>query len=71
MADIVRRIKKEGQITSTADYQVRRLHDMGYSSDEIETRLKRALNASYGDIWKLYDDVVEQEYTRNKKISNR
>lgn len=68
MADIVRRIRKEGQITSTADYQVGKLVELGYSSDEIESQLKKALNASYGDIWKLYDDIVEQEYTRNKAI---
>ena len=68
MLDIVRRIKKEGQITSTADYQLGKLAELGYSSDEIETELRKALNASYGDIWKLYDDVVEQEYTRNKTI---
>lgn len=68
MLDIVRRIKKEGQITSTADYQIGKLSELGYSSDEIESGLKKALNASYGDIWKLYDDVVEQEYTRNKTI---
>lgn len=68
MADIVRRIKKEGQITSTADYQLGKIADLGYSSDEIESSLKKALNASYGDIWDLYDDVVDQEYTRNKTM---
>lgn len=68
MLDIVRRIKKEGEITSTADYQIGQLTNLGYSSDEIESRLKKTLNASHGDIWKLYDDVVEQEYTRNKTI---
>ena len=68
MLDIVRRIKKEGQITSTADYQLNRLTDLGYSSDELESSLKKALKASYSDIWGLYDDIVENEYTRNKTI---
>ena len=68
MLDIVRRIKKEDQITSTADYQLNRLTDLGYSSDELESSLKKALKASYSDIWGLYDDIVENEYTRNKTI---
>lgn len=68
MDDIVRRIRKESEITSSADYQTGKLVELGYSSDEIETRLKTALNASYGDIWKLYDEVVEREYTRNKTV---
>ena len=69
MADIVRRIKKTGDITSTADYQIERLHDMfGFSSEEIETSIKEALNASYPEIFELYDRVIDEEYTRNKDI---
>lgn len=69
MADIVRRIKKTGDITSTADYQIERLYDMfGFSSEEIEASIKEALNASYPEMFELYDRVVDEEYTRNKDI---
>ena len=69
MADIVRRIKKTGDITSTADYQIERLYDMfGFSSEELEASIKEMLNASYPEMFELYDRVVEEEYTRNKTI---
>ena len=34
--DIVRRIKKTGEITSTADWQINRLRIIGYSTEDIE-----------------------------------
>ena len=66
--DIVRRIKKNGKITSTADYQINRLVEMGKSSEEIERILKEALNATWPEMFKLYDDIAEWEYVRNKDI---
>lgn len=69
MADIVRRIKKTGDITSTADYQIERLYDMfSFSSEEIEASIKEALNASYPEMFELYDRIIDEEYTRNKAI---
>lgn len=69
MADIIRRIKKAGEITSTADYQAWRLYDLlGFSSEEIEGSIKETLGASYPEIFELYDRVVDEEYTRNKTI---
>lgn len=35
MEDVIRRIKKTGQITSTADYQINRLIEMGKTSEEV------------------------------------
>ncbi len=68
MEDIVRRIQKAGEITSTADYQINRLRMLGYSSEDIEKEIKRALNASYPQMFELYDQVIDKEYTRNKDI---
>lgn len=68
MEDIVRRIQKAGKITSTADYQINRLMILGYSSADIEKMLKEALNASYPEIFELYDKVIDWEYVRNKDI---
>lgn len=68
LSDIVRRIKKNGKITSTADYQINRLVEMGKSTAEIEQRIKEALNATYPEMYKLYDDVANWEYVRNKDI---
>ena len=66
--DIVRRIQKNGKITSTADYQINRLVELGRSTEEIEQILKEALNATYPEMYKLYDDVANWEYVRNKDI---
>lgn len=66
--DIVRRIKKAGKITSTADYQINRLVEMGKSTEEVEHILKEALNATYPEMFKLYDDIAEWQYVRDKDI---
>ena len=64
-ADIVRRIKKAGEITSTADYQINKLLLLGNSTEFIEKELKDLLNASYPEIWALYDKVCDWESVRN------
>ena len=66
--DIVRRIKKTDDITSTADWQINKLVELGYSSADIEEAIKKATKATYPDMFELYDKTIEQEYTRNKKI---
>ena len=68
MEDIVRRIKKTGEITSTADWQINRLRILGNSSEDIEKMIKEALNASYPEMFELYDRVIDWEYVRNKDI---
>lgn len=69
MADIVRRIKKTGDITSTADWQINKLRELtGFSTEEIEASVMKALNASYPEMFELYDRAVEAEYTRNRAI---
>ena len=40
-ADVVRRIKKTGEITSTADYQINKLLILGNSTEFIEQELKQ------------------------------
>lgn len=68
MEDIVRRIKKTGEITSTADWQINRLKILGYSSEDIENAIKDTLNASYPEMFELYDKIVEREYVRDKDV---
>lgn len=65
-SDIVRRIRKTGKITSTADYQINKLLVLGNSTEFIEQELKRLLEASYPEIWGLYDKVCDWEYVRYK-----
>lgn len=68
MQDIVRRIVKAGEITSTADWQINRLRILGYCSEDIEQEIKKTLNASYPEMFELYDKVIDREYVRNKDI---
>lgn len=68
MKDIVRRIRKTGEITSTADWQINRLKILGYSSEDIEKAIKDTLNDSYPEMFELYDKVIDWEYVRNKDI---
>lgn len=68
MQDIVRRINMTGKITSTADWQINRLKILGYSSEEIEASLKETLNATYPEMFELYDKVITWEYVRNKDV---
>lgn len=68
MKDIVRRIQKTGEITSTADWQINRLRILGYSSEDIEREVKSTLGASYPEMFELYDKVINWEYVRNKDI---
>lgn len=68
MEDIVRRIRKTGKITSTADWQINRLSILGHSSEDIENMLKEALNKSYPEMFELYYKVIDWEYVRNKDI---
>lgn len=68
MEDIIRRIKKEEEITSTADWQINRLTAMGYSTEDVEGFIKTALEKSYLDVDALYEEVIEWEYVRNADL---
>lgn len=68
LQDIARRIKKTSEITSTADWQINRLRILGYSSEDIEREIKKTLDASYPEMFELYDKVIDWEYVRNKDI---
>lgn len=68
MADIIRRIRKEGNITSTADWQINRLAALGHSSAEIEAMIKETLNATWPEMFELYDEVIDWEYVRKADL---
>lgn len=63
-SDIVRRIKKTGEITSTADYQINKLQILGNSTEFIEQEIKRLTGKTDPEIWELYDQVSNWEYVR-------
>lgn len=68
MSDVVRRIQKMGEITSTADYQLNRYEIIGNSTEFIESEIKRLTGLADAQLWELYDEVIEKEYTRKAAL---
>lgn len=60
----MRRIKKTGEITSTADYQINKLLILGNSTEFIEQEIKRLTGKTDPEVWELYDKVSSWEYVR-------
>lgn len=68
MEDIIRRIKKAGTITDSADWQIQRLLILGNSTEDIEKLIARAVDGNEAEVRRLYEEVIEKEYTRNKEL---
>lgn len=66
--DIVRRIQKAGKITSTSDWQIQRYMLLGNSTEDVENIIRQTVGGDWADTFKLYDEVIEQEYTRSKSL---
>ena len=67
MSDIVRRIKKAGKITSSADWQLNRLIFLGKSSEDLKKLVASAVQFDDAEVEKLYQAVIEEEYTVYRK----
>lgn len=65
MEDIVRRIRINGEITRSADWQINRLLELGKSRKDIENALKTYLKLSDADIQKMFENVIETGYARD------
>ena len=68
MKDIVRRIRKAGKITSAADYQLHRYVILGHSTEDVEKLIRQAVGNDWADTFELYDQVIETEYVRAKRL---
>lgn len=68
MEDIVRRIKINGEITRSADWQMHRLYEMGMSKREIKKAVADNLNLSKAEIKHLYNDIIRKGYERDKSL---
>ena len=68
MADIVRRIRINGEITRAADWQITRLQQLGVSMEYIQNEIQRTLGLSVEDIEKLYSDIIESGYARDNSL---
>lgn len=68
MSDIVRRIKKYKSITSTADYEINRLVELGQSKKFIEDEIKRLTSLSDKEYKAMIKEVVTSDYVRQESI---
>lgn len=71
MSDLINRLKANAEITSTADWQINRLQQLGIASSHIKKQIKQALELSQKDIDWLFDDAIKKEYIRNKDIYDK
>lgn len=68
MEDIVRRIKINGEITRSADWQMHRLYEMGMAKADIKKAIQDNLNLSDKDMLDMYKKVVKSGYSHDEEI---
>lgn len=68
MEDIVRRIKINGEITRSADWQIYRLHELGMSKREIKKAIADNLDLSKAEIKELYNEILQKGYEWDDSI---
>ena len=68
MEDIVRRIRINSEITSTADLQIQRLSEMGASKKAIKDYIQQALQLSEQGIDDLYSGAIRKGYNANNDL---
>jgi hypothetical protein len=68
MEDIVRRIKINSEITSTADLQMQRLSEMGASKKAIKDYIQQALQLSEQGIDDLYNGAIQKGYNSDRDL---
>lgn len=69
MLDIIRRLQANNkEITSSADWQINRLYELGKSKEEIKSYIKNTLNLSDEQIDKVFSNVISSGYARDKSL---
>lgn len=66
--DVVRRLRKAKEITSTADWQLNRYYVLGNSTRDIENIFKETVGDTYPEVFELYDKVLSQQYVRTAAL---
>lgn len=68
MSDIVRRIRINGFVTRSADWQITRLKQLGESDASIKKWIRETLKLSDVAIDDIYAETLKQEYLRNAAL---
>lgn len=64
MKDIVRRIKANESMTSTAEWQIDRLRQLGLADEYIREQVQTYLKVSEDEMNRIFRDVPENEYKK-------
>lgn len=62
MQDIIRRVKENGFVTASADWQISRLKQLGESEQTIRQLIQDALGASDAELEHIFSDEVYEQY---------
>jgi len=68
MEDVVRRIRINGFVTRSADWQITRLRQLGESEAYIKQQIQVALRLTDLEIDSIYTDAIGREYVRNSGL---
>ena len=68
MEDVIRRIRINGEITRSADWQLYRLYELGKSKESLSKAVKEAFDFDTSSINQLYRDVISKGYARDETL---
>ena len=68
MEDVIRRIKINGGITRSADWQLYRLYELGESKRALKKIIKDAFGFDSKEINHLYKDIIRKGYARDETL---
>nr|DAS76124.1 MAG TPA: minor capsid protein [Caudoviricetes sp.] len=68
MEDVIRRIKINGEITRSADWQLYRLYELGKSKKSLRKAIKKAFNLDESSINQLYQNIIGKGYARDETL---
>ena len=68
MEDVIRRIRINGGITRSADWQLYRLYELGESKRALKKIIKDAFGFDSKEINHLYKDIIRKGYARDETL---
>lgn len=68
MGDIIRRIRINGEITRSADWQLYRLYELGESKKSLNKAIEKAFSLDERGINKLYQSIIGKGYARDETL---
>lgn len=69
--DIVGRVAVNREISRSADWEISRLYELGVAKEVIRNTIKHALSLTEGEIDRIYQDVLAEDYARYEPVYKR